>query len=202
MCRSACLECVLYLSGQEITSFSRHGHWVHKGLWVIGNPDGLAWASRKKRLPQKSKANIRATMLMGLISVCAPLLFFYCSFSLLIFPIIPQLMASSSSSLFSIQLTYEWGWETQDKMYNWLKSWVGRSMGTNQQSMYKRTSQLSWVIFTIHSYTIHPSCPLWGTTSSTVLKRSPERLMEARVTTISLCSLAEMELAVLLQIFR
>lgn len=37
-------------------------------------------------------------------------------------------------------------------------------------------SQMPWVIFTIHFYTINPSCPLWGTTSSAVLEifREPD----------------------------
>ena len=32
----------VYLSGQEITLFGRRGWRGHKGLWVIGNPDGRA----------------------------------------------------------------------------------------------------------------------------------------------------------------
>lgn len=143
--RSAFLECILYLSGQEITSFSRHGHWVHKGLWVIGNPDGCAWASRKKRLPQKSKPNIPAIMLTELISVSAPLfiflLFLFSSYFLHYSATIGCLLRF----FFPIHLSYEWGWAPR---YNWLKSWVGRPMGTNQQSMYKRTGQLSNILHT------------------------------------------------------
>lgn len=56
LCRFSCLQCVVYLSGQEITSFSRCGCPVHVGLWVIENPDGCAWASRKKLLLQEWKS--------------------------------------------------------------------------------------------------------------------------------------------------
>lgn len=94
-----CPECVLYLSGQEITLFSRRRQWGHKGLWVIGNPDGCAWASWKKRLPQRSNRT-HSTMLILFISVCAPFLFFYFSYSLPIFLMISSLIAWLWSPLF------------------------------------------------------------------------------------------------------
>lgn len=104
------VECVLYLSSQEITSFSRRGWWGHKGLWVIGNPDGHAWVSRKKRLPQRSQPNTQGTTLISFISFCASLLFFYLSYSLLIFPVISSLIAWAFSPL----LYYPFSWLMND----------------------------------------------------------------------------------------
>lgn len=53
--RFSCLQRVVYLSGQEIKFFSRCDYPVHVGLWVIENPDGYVWASRKKPLLQEWK---------------------------------------------------------------------------------------------------------------------------------------------------
>lgn len=106
VCWASQLVCVFYLSGQEIT-FSRSDQWGHKGLWVIGNPDGWAWASRKRRLLRRSNWTC-SKALMLLISVCVPLLFFYFFLGLPIFLKISALISSLLLCSSSIGQLFSW----------------------------------------------------------------------------------------------
>lgn len=96
--RFSSLQRVVCLSGQEIKFFSRCGCPVRVGLWVIENPDGYAWASRKKMLLQKRKSKRMFWNGPGAhLCLCTPLRSL-CSvpFSPLIFPSLHILRLSPS----------------------------------------------------------------------------------------------------------
>lgn len=117
-----CPECVLYLSGQEITLFSRRRQWGHKGLWVIGNPDGCAWTSWKKRLPQRSNRT-HSTMLMSAhpsYSFTFPILFPFSSWFL---PLSHDFyLLSSSFESRDWQMT---NLRDRKQCIGWIVVWVG-----------------------------------------------------------------------------
>lgn len=86
---------------RKIKFFSRCGCPVRVGLWVIENPDGYAWASRKKMLLQERKSKYMFWNGPGAhLCLCTPLPSL-CSvpFSPLIFPISSHLDAFTLHSL-------------------------------------------------------------------------------------------------------
>lgn len=114
----------------------------------------------------------QATTLISLIAACAPLLY---SYFILLFP--SSLLVSRPFSSHPLSFLHSLDlWMTQGATGNSVllaEEPSGRVHGDQStESMYKRSSQLPWVIFTVQAHTINVSCLLWGTTSSQLLRRA------------------------------
>lgn len=142
-CRSVCdwTAHILRSGNNNLVAGSRA---LHKGLWIIGNPDGRAWASRRRRLPQKmgtkhTRSNVNGAhfrlstdvvfvcvSVCVSVCVCACVCVFRASFLLLSLLIVLHLSPPVS-----------WVEDEREGEQHVLKLWR-RSSGINQQTMYGR----------------------------------------------------------------